>query len=142
MGPCLFLPEHLFYLSHCKARWTMSVDNVGLQTCLLGTSNSMVTLTIFLGVNQTDPRTSSTSNHKFYRAWERLHGPWCKQPINYTQVVRLSFIGNRSTYVVNMGWERILPLKIYRVPQTWKYIVIFLLNIVRSISKPMKNHSM
>ena len=23
MGCCLFLPEHLFCLSHCKTRWTM-----------------------------------------------------------------------------------------------------------------------
>ena len=35
-GPCLFLPNHLFCLFHCKAHWTMSVDNVGLQICLLG----------------------------------------------------------------------------------------------------------
>ena len=47
MGPCCFLLKHLFYLSHCKTRSTMSVDNVGLKTCLLGTSNSMVTLTCF-----------------------------------------------------------------------------------------------
>jgi len=44
MGPCLFLLEHLFCLSHRKTYWIMSVDNVGLKICLLGTSNSMVTL--------------------------------------------------------------------------------------------------
>ena len=46
-----------------KNRWTMSVENWDLELCLLGTSNSLVTLTfgpkfeipqrhIFLGVNQ------------------------------------------------------------------------------------------
>ena len=29
MGPCIFLLEHLFCLSHHKTHWTMSVDNVG-----------------------------------------------------------------------------------------------------------------
>jgi hypothetical protein len=45
MGPCLFLPEHLFSLSHRKTRWTLSMDNVVLKKCLLETSNSTVTLT-------------------------------------------------------------------------------------------------
>ena len=30
-----------FRLSHRKTRWTMLVDNVRLETCLLGTSNFM-----------------------------------------------------------------------------------------------------
>ena len=47
MGPCLFLLENLFCLSHRKTHWTMFVDNVGLRICLLGTLNSMVTLTNF-----------------------------------------------------------------------------------------------
>ena len=83
MDPCTFLLEHLFYLSHRKTRWTMSINNVGLKICLLRTSNSMVTLTFFsLGVNQSGPRTSSTTNHKFYSTLGRLHGPWCKQPLS------------------------------------------------------------
>jgi hypothetical protein len=45
MGPYLFLLEHLFCLPHRKIRWTTSVNNVGIKICLLGTSNSMVTLT-------------------------------------------------------------------------------------------------
>ena len=56
MVPCLFLHEQFFCFSHCITRWTMLVDNVGLETCLLGTSNSMVTLTFFLGVNRSGPR--------------------------------------------------------------------------------------
>ena len=35
-GPCLFLLEHLFCLSHRKTCWTMSMDNVGLKICLFG----------------------------------------------------------------------------------------------------------
>ena len=43
----------------------------------------MVTLTFFfLGVNQSGPKTSSTTNHKFYKALRRLQGPWSKQPLN------------------------------------------------------------
>ena len=48
MGPCLCLLEHLSCLSHCKTRWTILVDNVGLKICLLGTLNSMVTLACFI----------------------------------------------------------------------------------------------
>ena len=58
-------------------------SNVGLQICRLENSNSMVTLTCFsLGVNQSGPGTSSTANHRFYKALGRLHDPWCKQPLN------------------------------------------------------------
>jgi hypothetical protein len=39
--------EHLFCLSHHKTRWTILVNNVGLKICLLGTLNSMVTVTFF-----------------------------------------------------------------------------------------------
>ena len=42
-----FLPEHLSCLSHHQTRWTMSVDNVDLKICLLGTSNFMIALTFF-----------------------------------------------------------------------------------------------
>ena len=34
-----------------------------------------------LGVIQSDPRTSSTTNHIVYWAKGRLHGPWCKEPL-------------------------------------------------------------
>ena len=45
MGPCNFLLEHLFCLSHHKTCWITLEDNVGLKICLLETSNSMVTPT-------------------------------------------------------------------------------------------------
>ena len=81
-APCIFLPEQLFCLSHHKTCWTMAMYNVGLKICLLGTLNSMVTLSFFFfGVNRSGPRTSSTTNHTFHRALGRFHGPWCKQPL-------------------------------------------------------------
>ena len=66
MGPCFFLPYHLFCLYHRKTRWTMLVDYVGLKTCLLGTSTFMITF--FLGVNQNDLGTSSTTKQRSYKA--------------------------------------------------------------------------
>ena len=48
---------------------------------------------------------------------------------------------DRLTFVVNMGWERILPLKIYNNFKTWKQIMIFLSNDVISISRLVKNYS-
>ena len=41
---------------------------------------------------------------------------------------------------MNMDWERISPLKIYYNFNTSKEIVVFMLNVMISISKPMKNH--
>ena len=69
MGPCLFPVEYIFCLPHRKTHWTMSVDNIELNICLLGISNVMVTLTFFfLGVNQSGPKMHSVRNHEFYRA--------------------------------------------------------------------------
>jgi hypothetical protein len=84
VGPCLFLLEHLFCLSHHKTHWTMLVNNADLAICLLETLNFMITLTFSLGVNRSGPGTSSTTNHKFYKALGWLHGPWCKQPLRAT----------------------------------------------------------
>ena len=50
---------------------------------------------------------------------------------------RLVIIRNKSTHVVNMSWERILPWKIYTNLQS----NFFSFNLVISISWPMKNHS-
>ena len=47
MDPYHFLLEHLFCLCHRKTYWTMSMDNVGLTICLLGTPNFMITLAYF-----------------------------------------------------------------------------------------------
>jgi hypothetical protein len=40
----LFLLDHLSCLPHNKFRWTMSMDYLGLQICLLGTLTFMVAL--------------------------------------------------------------------------------------------------
>jgi len=76
MGPCHFLPEHLFYLSHRKICWTMSVDIVGLKNVFWGFRTPWSLSHVFLGVNQHGPMTNSTTNHIFYKAMGRLHGPW------------------------------------------------------------------
>jgi hypothetical protein len=60
------------------------MDYVGLQLCLLGTSNSMVIMTFFfLGVNQSGLRMSLIANRIFTGPLGQLHGPWCEQPLNY-----------------------------------------------------------
>ena len=72
-----------FFASQHKTRWIMSMDNVDLNICFLGTSHSIVTLDISLPtVNQSGPGMNSTINHRFYRALGRLHGPWCEQLLN------------------------------------------------------------
>jgi hypothetical protein len=38
----------LMRLSHRKTHWTVSVHNVGLIICVMGTSNSKITLFIFI----------------------------------------------------------------------------------------------
>ena len=72
----------LICLSYRKTFWTMSVDNVGLKLRQLRTSNFVVTLIFPPSVNRSSPGTRSTTNHKFYRALERLRGPWCKRPLD------------------------------------------------------------
>ena len=67
---------HLFCPFHCKTRWTMSADNISLQTYL----SRDLKLTyrsrhVSLGENWSGPETSSTTNHKFHRALGRLHTP-------------------------------------------------------------------
>ena len=84
MGPCLFLPEHLFCFSHCKNRWTMLVDNVGLIICLLGTSNSMITMTFLPWCKLKWSQDEFNSQSQILQGLGWLHGPWCKQPLTNT----------------------------------------------------------
>ena len=59
----------------------MSVDNVGLKTCLLGTSNLMITLTIVSLVStEVVPGRIQQPIPNFYKPLEQLNGPWCKRP--------------------------------------------------------------
>ena len=84
MGPCHFLPEHLFCLSHHKTRWTMSVDNVGLKIGFLGDLELHDHSNIFfLGVNRSGLKTNSIANQRLYRTLGRVEqpittftGPW------------------------------------------------------------------
>ena len=69
MGHWFFLLEHFFCLSHCKTHWTIPINNAGLKICLLGTSNSMVTMTFF-----------PWCKPKWSLRW--LHDSWCKQPLS------------------------------------------------------------
>ena len=80
-GPLPFFYQSTSFVSlHCKTRGTMLTDNASLKTYRLATSNSTVTLTFFPWCKWSRPGTSSTTNHKFYRAVVQLHGPWCEQP--------------------------------------------------------------
>ena len=40
-----------------------------------------------LGVNWSDPGSNSTTNHIFYAGLRQLHGPWCKQPLVFTNLL-------------------------------------------------------
>jgi hypothetical protein len=53
-----------------------------LKYVLWGPRTSWSLWQFFLGVNQSGCRTSSTTNHRFYRALRQLHGPWCKPPLS------------------------------------------------------------
>ena len=75
----LLLLEHLFCLSHRKACWTMSMDNVGLEICLMGTSNSMVTLPFFPWCRPKWSRDEFNNQSHILQC----HGPWCKQPLRW-----------------------------------------------------------
>ena len=77
------------WVSYHKIRWAMSMDNVSLEICFLGTLNSMVILTFFfLGLNRSGSGTNSTTNHKFCMGSRRLYGPWCKQPLNRLVILK------------------------------------------------------
>ena len=82
--PVFFRPEHLFCLSQHKTHWThVKWITQTFNYTFWGTSHFTVTLTFFfsLSVNRSGPRTSSTTNHKFYMTLGRLHDLWCKQPL-------------------------------------------------------------
>ena len=84
MALCLFT----IYSTSFASRITKPVEPcamniLGRKACLLGTSKLPYPLChYFLGVNQNGPKTNSTTNHKFYEALGRLHGPWFIQPLS------------------------------------------------------------
>ena len=82
MGPCFFLPEHLFCPSHGKTCWNMSTNIVSLKICLLGNLKLHGHFDIvFLSVNRSGLGMSSSTHHRIYKALGHLHGPWCKQSL-------------------------------------------------------------
>ena len=76
-----WLPKHVFCLSYCITYWTMSMDNVGLTICLLGTSKSMVTLTFWPWCKPKWSQDVFTNQLQILQGLGRLHGPWYKQPL-------------------------------------------------------------
>ena len=81
MGSCLLKPMHLFCFSHCKTRWTMSLDNASLQICLFETSNCMLTFTFYPWCK---PKWSQDEFQQlvanFTGPWDDFMVQWCKQP--------------------------------------------------------------
>ena len=97
-----FLLEHLFCLSHRKTRWIMSIANVGLKICLLGTSNSTITLTFFPWCKPKWSQDEFNSQSQILQGMGQLHGPWCKHPMmsvipkpNYIILFMLGFTISR-----------------------------------------------
>ena len=97
MGPCPFLPDHLFSTPTAKPigpyQWIMWA----LKYVFWGPQTLWSLWHYFLGVNWSGPKASSKTNQRFYRALGQLHGPWCKQPLTQitetTKICRLySFI--------------------------------------------------
>ena len=72
------------------------MDIVGLKTCLLGTSNSMVTLTFVLGVNQSGCGTNLSSNHRFYRALDDFMVHGVNNPRSYHMSNGLTLLVSRQ----------------------------------------------
>ena len=67
---------HLFCLSHCKTRWTMSADNVSLQTYLSRTSNSLIALDMFpLVKTEVVPRRVQQPITNFIGSWDDFTPP-------------------------------------------------------------------
>jgi hypothetical protein len=87
-------------------------------------------------------RNHTSSRHIWRDGTSKLKGHgfgFLEKSTNCTQVLPPNII-NMSTYVMNMGWQSILPLKIYSSLKTWKEIAIFLLNVVISNCRLVKNH--
>ena len=65
-----------------KSTYKVLVDNVGLNLCLLGTSNFMVTMTFSSLVQLQWSQDEFNNQSQIYKTLGRLHDPWCKQPLN------------------------------------------------------------
>ena len=79
MGLLLYIIAPILHLLP-ETHWTISMDDACFKICILGTLNSMVTMTFFFGVHWNGHRSNSIANHKFYKALGRLHGPGVNNP--------------------------------------------------------------
>ena len=110
LGPCLFPLQYLFCLSHRKpvglCQWIMKAKYV-----FWGPQTPWSLWDYFLGVNRSGPRTTSTTNHKFYKSVGRLHDPWCKQLLSgcHGRVHNLEYGSVRSPCMVDGTTKMGLP---------------------------------
>ena len=111
--PMTFVAREHFCISHCKTRWIMRMDNVGLKIGLLGpqVSWSSLTFLFFLDVNRSGPMTSSMVNHIFLRSKGRVHVHDVSNPLRDTWMVPIPFQGGYG--VMGIVWfysmQRSLP---------------------------------
>ena len=105
----LFVLEHIFCHSHHKTCWTMLVDNVDLNICLLGTSNFMVTLIFFsLVYTKVVPRRVPQPITTFTGPWDNfmVHG------VNNPLVLQWSYFLGVVLHV-NYGQSIHMTIQIY-----------------------------
>ena len=104
------LPKHLFCLTYCKTRWTMLMDNVGLEICLWGPWTPWSFWQFLFGVNQSGPLEQVQHPITYFtRSWDDLmiHGQWlgiflgiitgwdpsvCKSNRLHVDILQISFI--------------------------------------------------
>ena len=68
-----------------------------------------------LGVNWNGPRTSSTTNHKFYMALGRLHDPWRKRPLG----LYVCWLVYGSTWEAKVYWDLARDFEVMVWPCVW-----------------------
>ena len=112
-------------------RWTMSVDDVGLITCLLGTLNSMVTLTLYLWYKLNSSWDELIANCRFYKTLGQLHGPWCKQLVSVSK--------SKWLHVVIFDFPSLIWDNVPHIPLKWSvnYLQNLELRLIISQTQPV-----
>ena len=82
-----FLKEHLFCLSHCEIRLTMSMDEVGLQNLWWDLELHDHFDIFFHWCVPKWCRDEFNNQSQILQGMGRLHGPWCKQPFSMRWLV-------------------------------------------------------
>ena len=94
-GPCFFFYQNTSFASTLNPKpggpcqWIMQV----LKMCLLGTSNSMVTLTFFPSCKPNWSQDEFNVQSYILPGLGKTHGPWCKQPFSRSLTMYDSNIG-------------------------------------------------